>query len=155
MSTSTLTFPSHLSGPPGLPFPSPALFKLLGDRLRRAVTAFAQDNGIPWVRFGKDDVGGKLGLMRPYLDLTPSTGRDFRRWVWLFWGDSPAPPRPVTSTVTLGDLTKTTGTASIVHDHRNSDHGTQQHDKGTRPSRRGVRVVRGVDRMTPTHRLLA
>jgi len=40
----------------GFPFPSPALFKQLGDRFRRAVTSFAQANDIPWVRFGKDQV---------------------------------------------------------------------------------------------------
>jgi len=65
---------AFLSGHLGYPFPSPALFKQLGDRFRRAVTAFARDNNIPWVRFGKHDVGGKLELMRPYLDRQAATG---------------------------------------------------------------------------------
>jgi hypothetical protein len=65
---------AFLSGHLGYPFPSPALFKQLGERFRRAVTAFAQDNNIPWVRFGKHDVGGKLELMRPYLARQAATG---------------------------------------------------------------------------------
>jgi hypothetical protein len=58
----------------GFPFPSPALFKQLGDRFRRAVASFADENDIPWVRFGKDDVGSKLELMRPHLDRQAATG---------------------------------------------------------------------------------
>src|SRR5213083_109357 len=65
---------AFLSGHLGYPFPAPALFKQLGDRFRRAVTAFARDNNIPWVWFGKHDVGGKLELMRPYLDRQAATG---------------------------------------------------------------------------------
>lgn len=59
----------------GYPFPSPALFKQIGDRFRRAVTTFVTKNNIPWVRFGKNDVGGKLELMRPHLDRQAATGR--------------------------------------------------------------------------------
>jgi hypothetical protein len=59
----------------GFPFPSPALFKQLGDRFRRAVTAFAEANDVPWVKFGKDDVGGKLEVMRPHLARQAATGR--------------------------------------------------------------------------------
>ncbi|MBP2329044.1 hypothetical protein JOF56_009429 [Kibdelosporangium banguiense] len=66
---------AFLSGYLGYPFPSPALFKQLGDRFRRAVSDFADANDIPWVKFGKNDVGGKLGLMRPYLDRQAATGR--------------------------------------------------------------------------------
>ncbi|CAI7980986.1 conserved hypothetical protein [Frankia sp. Hr75.2] len=62
---------SHL----GYPFPSPALFNQIGQRFRRAVNSYAEANGIPWVRFGKDDVGGKLEVMRPYLDRQAATGR--------------------------------------------------------------------------------
>jgi hypothetical protein len=39
------------------------------------VASFAEANDIPWVRFGKDDVGGKLELMRPHLDRQAATGR--------------------------------------------------------------------------------
>ena len=35
---------------------------------------FAAEHHIPVVRFGKDDVGGKLDVMRPYLDRQASTG---------------------------------------------------------------------------------
>jgi hypothetical protein len=38
---------------PGVPVPSPVLFRQLGDRFRRAVAAFAEAGDIPWVRFGK------------------------------------------------------------------------------------------------------
>ena len=59
----------------GYPFPSPALFKQLGDRFRRNVAAFAEAGEIPWVRFGKDDVGSKLELVRPHLARQAATGR--------------------------------------------------------------------------------
>ncbi|MCE7008870.1 hypothetical protein LWC34_39575 [Kibdelosporangium philippinense] len=51
------------------------MFKQLGDRFRRAVSDFAEANDIPWVKFGKNDVGGKLELMRPHLDRQAATGR--------------------------------------------------------------------------------
>jgi hypothetical protein len=66
---------AFLSGHLGYPFPSPALFNQIGQRFRRAVASFAEANDIPWVRFGKDDVGGKLELMRPHLDRQAATGR--------------------------------------------------------------------------------
>jgi hypothetical protein len=66
---------AFLSGHLGYPVPSPALFRKLGDGFRRAVAEFAAENDIAWVRFGKDDVGGKLELMRPYLDRQAATGR--------------------------------------------------------------------------------
>jgi hypothetical protein len=56
----------------GFPFPSPALFNKIGQRFRRAVHTFADDNGIPWVKFGKHD--DKLAVMRPYLDRQATTG---------------------------------------------------------------------------------
>ena len=37
----------------GYRFPSPALFNQLGQRFRRAVTAYAQANDLPWVQFGR------------------------------------------------------------------------------------------------------
>jgi hypothetical protein len=59
----------------GYPFPSPALFNQIGQRFRRAVTSFAQANGIPWVKFGKAQVGDKLDLMRPHLARQAATGQ--------------------------------------------------------------------------------
>ena len=66
---------AFLSDHLGYPFPSPALFRKLGERFRKAVADFAAEHHIPVVRFGKDDVGGKLEVMRPYLDRQASTGR--------------------------------------------------------------------------------
>ena len=66
---------AFLSNHLGYPFPSPALFRKLGERFRNAVGSFAAEHHIPVVRFGKDDVGGKLDLMRPYLDRQAKTGR--------------------------------------------------------------------------------
>src|SRR5215470_5521869 len=64
---------AFLSGHLGRPFPSPALFRQLGDRFRRAVTSFAEANDIPWVKFGKDEA--KLEVMAPYLARQASSGR--------------------------------------------------------------------------------
>jgi hypothetical protein len=66
---------AFLSDHLGYPFPSPALFRKLGEGFRKAVASFAAQHHIPVVRFGKDDVGSKLEVMRPYLDRQASTGR--------------------------------------------------------------------------------
>jgi hypothetical protein len=66
---------AFLSDHLGYPFPSPALFRKLGEGFRKAVATFAEDHHIPVIRFGKDDVGGKLEVMRPYLDRQAATGR--------------------------------------------------------------------------------
>jgi hypothetical protein len=57
----------------GMPIPSPALMEKISTRFRRAVESFASANGIPWVRFGKDD--RKIDVMQPYLDRQAATGR--------------------------------------------------------------------------------
>jgi hypothetical protein len=57
----------------GMPIPSPALMEKISTRFRRAVESFATANGIPWVRFGKDD--RKIDVMTPYLDRQAATGR--------------------------------------------------------------------------------
>ena len=54
------------------PIPSPALFNPIGERFRAAVTKFAAANGIPLVRFGKDE--RKADVMRPYLDAATAPG---------------------------------------------------------------------------------
>src|SRR5215469_12715826 len=64
---------AFLSGHLGFPFPSPVLFRQLGERFRKAVLAFAEANDIPWVRFGKDEA--KLEVMQPHLARQASTGR--------------------------------------------------------------------------------
>ena len=56
---------AFLSGHLGFPFPSPALFRQMGDRFRKAVLSFADANDIPWVRFEKDQA--KLEVMQPHL----------------------------------------------------------------------------------------
>jgi hypothetical protein len=57
----------------GYPFPSPALSKQLGDRLRRSVRAFADAGDLPWVTFDKHD--NKPEVMRPHLARRAATGR--------------------------------------------------------------------------------
>jgi hypothetical protein len=64
---------AFLTGHLGFAFPSPALFKKLGDRFRRAVVSFAEANDIPWVRFGKDEA--KLEVMAPHLARQAAAGR--------------------------------------------------------------------------------
>lgn len=56
----------------GYPIPSPALFNRIGTRFREAMTSFAKDNGIPLVRFRKDD--RKADVMRPYLEQATKPG---------------------------------------------------------------------------------
>jgi hypothetical protein len=57
----------------GCPIPSPALMEKIGTRFRRAVESFAEANGIPWVRFGKDV--RKAEVMAPYLRHAAASGR--------------------------------------------------------------------------------
>jgi hypothetical protein len=57
----------------GFPFPSPALFKQLGDRFRRSVRAFADAGDLPWVTFDKHQ--NKLEVMGPHLARQAATGR--------------------------------------------------------------------------------
>jgi hypothetical protein len=64
---------AFLSGHLGFPFPSPALFRQMGDRFRKAVISFADANDIPWVRFEKDQA--KLEVMQPHLARQAGTGR--------------------------------------------------------------------------------
>ena len=51
---------AFLSGHLGFPFPSPALFRQMGDRFRKAVLSFSDANDIPWVKFeqGRGQAGG-------------------------------------------------------------------------------------------------
>jgi hypothetical protein len=65
---------AFLSDHLGYPIASPALFRKLGEGFRKAVASFATDHHIPVVRFGKNDVGSKLDVMRPYLDRQAATG---------------------------------------------------------------------------------
>ena len=64
---------AFLSGHLGFPFPSPALFRQMGDRFRKAVLSFSDANDIPWVRFEKDQA--KLEVMQPHLIRQAATGR--------------------------------------------------------------------------------
>ena len=64
---------AFLSGHLGFPFPSPVLFRQLGDRFRRAVVSFSDANDIPWVKFGKDEA--KLEAMQPHLARRHAAGR--------------------------------------------------------------------------------
>jgi hypothetical protein len=64
---------AFLSGHLGFPFPSPVLFRQMGDRFRKAVLSFSDANDIPWIRFGKDE--SKLEVMQPHLARQASAGR--------------------------------------------------------------------------------
>jgi hypothetical protein len=57
----------------GKPIPSPALMEHIGTRFRKAVESYASANGIPWVKFGKDD--RKIDVMQPYLAAQAETGK--------------------------------------------------------------------------------
>src|SRR5215831_211998 len=57
----------------GMPIPSPALMEKVSTRFRRSVESFAEANGVPWVRFGKD--ARKADVMAPYLRKAAATGR--------------------------------------------------------------------------------
>ncbi len=57
----------------GMPIPSPALMEKISTKFSRAVESFASANGIPWVKFSKDD--RKIDVMQPYLDRQAATGR--------------------------------------------------------------------------------
>src|SRR5262245_26237732 len=57
----------------GKPIPSPALMEQIGTRFRRSVESYADANGIPWVKFGKDD--RKIAVMQPYIEAQAATGR--------------------------------------------------------------------------------
>jgi len=59
------TMTQHL----GKPIPSPALMEHIGTRFRRSVESYASSNGIPWVRFGRDD--RKIDVMQPHLQAQP------------------------------------------------------------------------------------
>ena len=63
---------AFLSGHLGFPFPSPVLFRQLGERFRRAVASFAEANDIAWVKFAKDEA--KLEVMGPHLARQAATG---------------------------------------------------------------------------------
>jgi hypothetical protein len=63
---------SFLTAHLGFPIPSPAIFDQIGGRFRRAVAAFARDNDIPVVRFGRGD--RKIEVMTPYLDAAAAGG---------------------------------------------------------------------------------
>jgi hypothetical protein len=57
----------------GYPIPSPAIMEKIGTSFRRAVHAFAEDNHVPLIRFGKDD--RKIEVMGPYLAAQARRGR--------------------------------------------------------------------------------
>jgi hypothetical protein len=57
----------------GKPIPSPALMEHIGTRFRRSVESYASSNGIPWVKFGKDD--RKIDVMQPHIAAQAATGK--------------------------------------------------------------------------------
>src|SRR5258707_4151111 len=57
----------------GCPIPSPAIMEKIGTAFRRAVSAFAEAEHIPVVRFGKSD--RKVDVMRRHVAAQAATGR--------------------------------------------------------------------------------
>ena len=49
------------------------MFGKIGQKFRRSVVSFAEANGIPWVKFSKED--RKVDVMAPYLRRAAATGR--------------------------------------------------------------------------------
>ena len=75
----------------GMPIPSPALMEKIGTKFRRAVDSFASANGIPWVKFGKDD--RKIDVMTPYLDRQAArAGQGWPRSGWRRNSSGSGPP---------------------------------------------------------------
>ncbi len=56
----------------GNPIPSPALFKPMGDAYRKAVSAFAEDNGIEMITFKAGE--RKIDVATPYLEKMKRPG---------------------------------------------------------------------------------
>lgn len=86
-------FHGHL----GHPVPSPALFAQIGNRFRRQVKAFAEEQGVPVLRLKKPDRrrwdDRKLDHVRPYLERAKREGRfgvvaivAAREFQWVFGG---------------------------------------------------------------------
>ncbi len=63
----------------GYEIPSPSLFKKIGDRFRKGVASFAEDNDIPLLRLKRPDRtrwdDRKLDHVRPYLEAAEAEGR--------------------------------------------------------------------------------
>lgn len=57
----------------GMPVVSPAVFERRGTMFRQAVTRYADNNGIPVIKFAKGD--RKLDVMQPHLDAAAAGGR--------------------------------------------------------------------------------
>src|SRR5258707_15026439 len=57
----------------GCPIPSPAIMEKIGTAFRRAVSAFAEAEHIPVVRFGKSD--RTVDVMRRHVAAQAATGR--------------------------------------------------------------------------------
>lgn len=57
----------------GHPIPSPAILERIGTAFRRSVSAFAEDEHVPVVHFGKDD--RKIEVMRRFVAAQAATGR--------------------------------------------------------------------------------
>jgi hypothetical protein len=86
-----------LTGHLGNPVPSPALFNQIGNRFRREVHAFAEENDIPILKLKKPDRtrwdDRKLDHVRPYMEKAEHEGRfgvvaivSAQEFQWVFSG---------------------------------------------------------------------
>ncbi len=64
----------------GFPIPSPAALGKNGDAFRQAMQRYAEANGIPWIKFGKDD--RKIEVVRPLLEAAERDGRPGVEFSW-------------------------------------------------------------------------
>ena len=64
---------SFMRGHLGYPIPSPAILERFGTAFRRSVSAFAEDEHIPVVRFEQED--RKIEVMRRHVAAQARTGR--------------------------------------------------------------------------------
>ena len=84
---------AFLSGHLGFPFPSPALFRQMGDRFRRSVMSFADANDIPWVRFEKDQAKLEVMAAAPGPAGGAPGGPGWRRSAWPRSSSGCGPPQ--------------------------------------------------------------
>ncbi|MQB02289.1 MAG: hypothetical protein GEU78_18985, partial [Actinobacteria bacterium] len=64
---------SFMTGHLGYPIPSPAIFEKIGTAFRRSISAFAEAEHVPLVRFRKGD--RKIDVMRRHVAMQAATGR--------------------------------------------------------------------------------
>jgi hypothetical protein len=116
----------------GKPIPSPALMEHIGTRFRRSVESYASSNGIPWVRFGKDN--RKVDVMLPHIGAQAAAGRSGVAAIGVSQGSSGSGP-PASGT-------RDGGAAVHVHEGRPQGDLLLPVGRGLRPGgHQGLRLL--------------